>query len=252
MKTYTFHVNIPGAGRVWRKIELLEGQTLEDLHWAIQDAFDFDGDHLNSFFIGGDPWRGATEYSLPDDEIGSGLDFGESDEDASEEDQEDAGESPDSPGAAAMPMIDDVIKSISADADLRKQVAEMFSAQFGLSAAALDMLLQHAGPLLGALPPALGGMFGVETVPADVSVATLESLDLQQDQTFMYLFDYGDEWWFRVKVHRIDAESQSGVEYPRLVQVVGEAPPQYRAWGEYEEEEDYGEEEGDDEDSDLL
>lgn len=49
MKTYTFHVALPGTGRTWRKLELLADQTLEDLHLAIQDAFEFDNDHLYSF-----------------------------------------------------------------------------------------------------------------------------------------------------------------------------------------------------------
>ena len=50
MKTYTFHVSIPGFGRVWRKIEMEANQTLEYLHLAIQDAFEFENDHLHSYF----------------------------------------------------------------------------------------------------------------------------------------------------------------------------------------------------------
>lgn len=30
--------------------------TLEELHWIIQEAFDFDNDHLYSFFMDGKPW----------------------------------------------------------------------------------------------------------------------------------------------------------------------------------------------------
>ena len=56
MKTYTFHVSIPGFGRVWRKIEMEANQTLEDLHYAIQAAFEFDEDHLYSFFMSGRAW----------------------------------------------------------------------------------------------------------------------------------------------------------------------------------------------------
>ncbi len=65
MKTYTFHVSIPGTGRVWRKIELVEDHTLEDLHWAIQEAFHFGGDHLYSFFMSGKAWDRSTEYAFP-------------------------------------------------------------------------------------------------------------------------------------------------------------------------------------------
>ncbi len=42
----------------------LGGQhTLADLHNGIQDAFDFDADHLYSFFMSGQPWDRATEYA---------------------------------------------------------------------------------------------------------------------------------------------------------------------------------------------
>ena len=66
MKTYTFHVSLPGFGRVWRKLELPGEATLADLHIAIQDAYDFDRDHLYSFFMSGKAWDSATEYSLPE------------------------------------------------------------------------------------------------------------------------------------------------------------------------------------------
>jgi hypothetical protein len=46
-------------------------------------------------------------------------------------------------------------------------------------------------------------------------------------QEFMYLFDYGDEWRFKVRVHVINEDADPEAEYPRLVESVGEAPPQY-------------------------
>lgn len=49
MKTYVLHVNLPGTGRVWRKIEIRADQTLEDLHFAIQEAYQWDADHLTRF-----------------------------------------------------------------------------------------------------------------------------------------------------------------------------------------------------------
>ena len=41
-----------------------------------------------------------------------------------------------------------------------------------------------------------------------------------------FLFDYGDEWQFRVEVIAIGPPA-AGAAYPRVVQSVGEAPPQY-------------------------
>jgi Domain of unknown function (DUF6429)/Plasmid pRiA4b ORF-3-like protein len=47
-----------------------------------------------------------------------------------------------------------------------------------------------------------------------------------------FLFDYGDEWHFGVEVVT-ETGPQAGAKYPRVVKVVGKAPPQY----EYPEDE---------------
>jgi hypothetical protein len=90
MKTYTFHVSLPGFGRLWRKIEMEAGQTLEDLHDAIQDAFDFDRDHLYSFFMSGRAWDDSTEHSLPEgvDPYGFGLDAFDEEQEGEDQAQE--------------------------------------------------------------------------------------------------------------------------------------------------------------------
>jgi len=44
-------------------IEMRADQTLHDLHHAILDAADFDEDHLYSFYMSGQAWDEATEYS---------------------------------------------------------------------------------------------------------------------------------------------------------------------------------------------
>jgi hypothetical protein len=58
---------------------------------------------------------------------------------------------------------------------------------------------------------------------------------------FLFLFDYGDEWHFGVKLLRLSPTVEPGVRYPRLVAQQGEAPPQYPDLDE-EEEEDMEEE----------
>ncbi len=47
--SYFFKVSLGRS--VWRKIVLSYKHTLEDLHNAIQEAFDFDNDHLYSFYM---------------------------------------------------------------------------------------------------------------------------------------------------------------------------------------------------------
>ena len=44
---------------------------------------------------------------------------------------------------------------------------------------------------------------------------------------FLFLFDYGDEWYFGVKLVRLDPRVEPGVRYPRVVAQAGDAPPQY-------------------------
>jgi hypothetical protein len=67
MKTFIFKVKLKHDKRVWRKIEILGSQTLDDLHKAIQEAYGFDDDHLYSYFMSGKAWDHSDfEYYHPD------------------------------------------------------------------------------------------------------------------------------------------------------------------------------------------
>ena len=44
---------------------------------------------------------------------------------------------------------------------------------------------------------------------------------------FLFLFDYGDEWHFGVKLVRTSETVGPGAQYPRVTARHGEAPPQY-------------------------
>lgn len=52
---------------------------------------------------------------------------------------------------------------------------------------------------------------------------------------FLFLFDYGDQWHFGVKLLRTSETVESGARYPRVVASHGEAPPQYPVEEEWEE-----------------
>ena len=53
-------------------------------------------------------------------------------------------------------------------------------------------------------------------------------LPLPKDRKLFYLFDYGDNWIFRVSMtRRKPFEAEEGVRYPRLIQEVGDRPEQY-------------------------
>ena len=68
---YLFKVALAGDKDVWRRIALQSNQTLDDLHWAIFDAFDRDDEHLYSFYFPKAGARGRTairngiEYTHP-------------------------------------------------------------------------------------------------------------------------------------------------------------------------------------------
>lgn len=51
---YTLRVNYDQ--NIWRKIKLPATATMEDLHYGILNAYDFDDDHLYSFFTDGKKW----------------------------------------------------------------------------------------------------------------------------------------------------------------------------------------------------
>ena len=54
----------------------------------------------------------------------------------------------------------------------------------------------------------------------------IDSLALHGGRNFLYLFDYGDEWWHDVEL--IDAtEKVTRGSYPRVVKKQGKSPPQY-------------------------
>jgi hypothetical protein len=56
--------------------------------------------------------------------------------------------------------------------------------------------------------------------------------------TMLFLFDYGDEWLFRVTLKELGSKSAK-TRYPRVVASAGDAPAQY----EYDEDEDLDEDE---------
>ncbi|MBC2579186.1 IS1096 element passenger TnpR family protein [Clostridium sp. DJ247] len=115
---------------IWAKIQLNGMHTLHDLHNYIQDAFEFDNDHMYSFFMDGRAWSN-NKFTYPYDEEG--------------------------------PHADEV---------------------------------------------------------------KIGELDLNEKQSFLYLFDYGDEWRFRVDVYSIE-EMEIKLLNPQITESKGEPPEQY-------------------------
>jgi hypothetical protein len=219
MQTIVFHVSIPGTGRVWRKIELRENQTLEQLHLAIQDAFKFDDDHLYSFFMSGKAWDGSSEYALPEASEPFFM--------------------PPSPAELRTTLVE----QMKALLDLpEKKMEQKIQADTGITPEkiqqALDILIQE-------MAADLTKTITQEAQGGDVQTTKLSDLRLTVKQEFLYLFDYGDEWRFQVRVHAINPKADKG-KYPRIVEEVGDPPPQYE-YPDWDDEDEWDEDSGFDE-----
>jgi len=64
------------------------------------------------------------------------------------------------------------------------------------------------------------------------------NVGLNQNDVFHYLFDFGDDWWHRIRVQKLN-ETGSKKKHIKLIKSVGESPPQYPDYddNEYDDEE---------------
>lgn len=68
----------------------------------------------------------------------------------------------------------------------------------------------------------------------------LGELELRKGQDFSYLFDFGDRWWFEIKVEKI---ADGTVSEPQIIKSENDAPEQYPMWeDDWHDGEDYDEE----------
>jgi hypothetical protein len=59
----------------------------------------------------------------------------------------------------------------------------------------------------------------------------LQTLNLKQNQKFLFLFDYGDDHRFEITVEGF-GNIQKGIQYPVILEEKGKAPNQYPRYGE--------------------
>ena len=83
---------------------------------------------------------------------------------------------------------------------------------------ATEYALHSEANLLGGARPRAAGRIQLREVPFPGATGKKE---------FLFLFDYGDEWHFGVKLRRVTDQVESGAQYPRVVASHGGAPPQY-------------------------
>ncbi len=256
MKTYTFHITLRGGGRVWRKIEMRSDQTLEDLHYAIQDAYEWDADHMYSFFMSNRAWDESSEYTLPEDADpwGDDLDDEELDEDDElddeeldeeideelEQDSDQEGDEADDGGISLLPSGEETIAQLLQSPDAVARLAELGltpdAIQSAVAVLSDDTLspqdrLARVAPVMNALTDYLFE----SDAPGDVRTTELEQLDLKVGKKFLYIFDYGDEHQFQIRVHAINPDAPED-DYPLIVESRGQAPAQYPDEEDWDEE----------------
>lgn len=59
-----------------------------------------------------------------------------------------------------------------------------------------------------------------------VNHVRIDSLDVFKGQKFLYLFDFGDQWWHEIELIEVTQKATQGT-YPRVVKKQGKSPPQY-------------------------
>ncbi len=63
-------------------------------------------------------------------------------------------------------------------------------------------------------------------IDGDVTQTAIGTLNLKKDEAFGYWFDFGDDWWHQINVVSIENKGLKG-RYPKIINRIGESPPQY-------------------------
>lgn len=71
-RIYTFRVLLDSEQEIFRDLEIRPEQTFEQLHTAIQNAFDFSGKEMASFYMSDEDWERGKELPLMDMSFGDG------------------------------------------------------------------------------------------------------------------------------------------------------------------------------------
>ena len=83
-------------------------------------------------------------------------------------------------------------------------------------------------------PQATQDPFGFGTPKKSAARAKIDDAGLKEKEVFHYWFDFGDDWWHRIRVQSV-RESPSKKKHIQMVKWVGESPPQYEGLDEDDE-----------------
>ena len=84
-------------------------------------------------------------------------------------------------------------------------------------------------------PQNVEDLYGFGKSKKSASKTRIGDAGLKETEIFHYLFDFGDDWWHRIRVQKID-ESKHQKKHIKLIKSVGKSPDQYPDYDdEYEE-----------------
>jgi len=75
-------------------------------------------------------------------------------------------------------------------------------------------------------PMSVEDMIGFGKMKKSTAKTRIGDVGLNEKDVFHYLFDFGDDWWHRIKVQDIN-EIKSNKKHLKINKSVGESPPQY-------------------------
>lgn len=75
-------------------------------------------------------------------------------------------------------------------------------------------------------PQGLEDIMGFGKKKKSTAKTRIGDVGLNEKDVFHYLFDFGDDWWHRIRVQNI-IETKSKKKYIKLIKSFGESPPQY-------------------------
>ncbi|MBS3758341.1 MAG: plasmid pRiA4b ORF-3 family protein [Desulfobacterales bacterium] len=82
-------------------------------------------------------------------------------------------------------------------------------------------------------PQNVEDMFDPSVKRKSTAKTKIGGVGLEEKDVFHYWFDFGDDWWHRIRVEKItETPSKSKKKHIELVKSLGEAPPQY---GDYDD-----------------
>lgn len=76
-------------------------------------------------------------------------------------------------------------------------------------------------------PDAIDPFLARERRERNAAQTTIDALRLVKEQTFYYLYDFGDEWWHIITVEETRSPEDPTLSYPAVIGRRGAAPEQY-------------------------